>query len=554
MSFPSRFAYFVGCLALLDTPLPAEETLDQAEVRLPYGELRRLIEASAATPEPQPSLPASLLSSRLTLRLDDGAPVMEGAFETMRFDDAPSRIPLIGGEVSVVQSESAAMGLVVHDGFVCEIGAKSGRSTTTATFRISTTGREFTLKLPPCPGTVLDLSGLADDVALALTSDGQERVVSGGAKVPLPAEAGTWTIRFLDTRESAEALRPPEPSEWIWQHQALVTPAEGALQYRLLSHASAVNGSALEATLEMPVDARQVNAKGDDLQEARTTRDGDGRRFLHLAWKTRDVMEREVEISYLTTVRPLDELWTLRVPVGGDPAKLGVRYFLTSSPRQVYAADGLSERMAIAGLPSSLMPFASGASFHLLEGGVAVQVGVERLPVVETDEAQLTKANWSLGVEADGAMLVEGKLRVEFGGAEGIEFRIPEGLKLLSCRVNAMAVEPISRGDGRMEVPLVGQEKKTGADVTLSFTGKSEPFDPLEGMSAYQLPSTPLFIRELTWLIDLPNGYSAETSGNLTRTPRQPGHDASSVHLLKRLCRGEQPEVRIFYRSSNLLP
>ena len=66
----------------------------------------------------------------------------------------------------------------------------------------------------------------------------------------------------------------------------------------------------------------------------------------------------------------------------------------------------------------------------------------------------------------------------------------------------------------RSPCPAAGQKTR----VSCSFTGRTAALDPVEGTLELALPKTPLFIRALTWRIDLPRGYQAETHGNLIRS------------------------------------
>jgi hypothetical protein len=62
----------------------------------------------------------------------------------------------------------------------------------------------------------------------------------------------------------------------------------------------------------------------------------------------------------------------------------------------------------------------------------------------------------------------------------------------------------------------------------------------------------PAFIRSLSWTIELPAGYQAETHGNLTRVALQERDAPSMIRLRKNLCREERPEVNVFYQREGL--
>jgi hypothetical protein len=73
----------------------------------------------------------------------------------------------------------------------------------------------------------------------------------------------------------------------------------------------------------------------------------------------------------------------------------------------------------------------------------------------------------------------------------------------------------------------------------------------VEGTLKLSLPRTPLFLHSLLWHIDLPQGYQAETHGNLTRVTAT-GGPPSRISLRKNLCRDERPETQVFYQRADL--
>ncbi|RYF19363.1 MAG: hypothetical protein EOO77_10320 [Oxalobacteraceae bacterium] len=75
----------------------------------------------------------------------------------------------------------------------------------------------------------------------------------------------------------------------------------------------------------------------------------------------------------------------------------------------------------------------------------------------------------------------------------------------------------------------------------------------MEGTLELSLPKTPLFIRALTWKIDLPPVYQAETHGNLVRVTGA-GDPPSRLTLRKNLCRDERPQTHVFYQRSDRNP
>jgi hypothetical protein len=88
----------IGILTIYQS-LPGQ-SLDNAEVRLPYGELKELLARAAppAKPEtPKPALPAA----RLRFSLENGHPVIDATLRTTSFSAEVALIPLLGGDVAL---------------------------------------------------------------------------------------------------------------------------------------------------------------------------------------------------------------------------------------------------------------------------------------------------------------------------------------------------------------------------------------------------------------------------------------------------------------------
>jgi hypothetical protein len=171
-------------------------------------------------------------------------------------------------------------------------------------------------------------------------------------------------------------------------------------------------------------------------------------------------------------------------------------------------------------------------------------------PVAAVEEAIIRQANWSLRVEPDGAMLAQGVLEVDHTSPLGVVIDAPAGMKWLSCQVAGKSTPPIDLGNGRFHLDLPAV-KSGPSRISLSLTSTSAALDPVEGTLAVALPKTPLFVQSLSWEIQLPVGYQAETHGNLTRL-NTPAARPDTISLIKNLLRDERPETRIFYQRTNL--
>ncbi len=518
--------------------------LDEAEVKLPYGELKSLI-AGASRPAATVDPGGALLAARFRLSGVADQWVLEATFRTATFADGLAKIPLVGGSVIVESQKPADARVLVQDKMLCQVLEKAGAQGLELRLLPTFEMEGPALLLPPCPAAVFETGDLGEGWSVAVKIGGREQVLGPNRVVPLPLAGGAVEIRMLGGEETREALRPPEPSVWTWQHQALVIPGDGELDYRVLTSASAAGGSGVTAVLDLPADAREVGVAGDDLAGHQLVRGTDRSLGLRIEWKTRGLLERELAISYRLPRRPLDRIWKLQAPASDS---VRTRFIVASSAALGYAADGLTGPFPPKGLPARFVEEIGGAAYYQLEAAAAVDLTINPLPVVATAEATVSEAAWSVKVEPDGAMIVEGVMSLEHRGTLGVPLDVPPGMTLLACEVGGQPVTPVNLGEGRLEIPLPGGAKTR---VSCSFTARIAALDPVEGTFALALPKTPLFIRSLVWKIDLPRGYQAETHGNLVRSS-EPGEPSSRLTLRKNLCRDERPETQVFYQRSDL--
>jgi hypothetical protein len=300
----------------------------------------------------------------------------------------------------------------------------------------------------------------------------------------------------------------------------------------------------------LPADIRNLDAGGDDLASFHARRDPDGNRRLQLEWKTRDQLEREVTLSYRRPLRPLDPNWQLAAP--GAPGETRTRFIIASNPRRAFAAKDLAGPFDPDGLPAALREAIAGASYFTLEAsGPKTELGAAELPLVATADAVIPEATWLHRHESDGSMLIEGLLTVEHRQPLRVALESPAGFSLLTCMVNDRDTRPVDRGEGKLEIPLPPGGKEP-TRLKLSFTASGDPLDPVAGTLSLSLPRTPVFIRTLSWRIDLPTGHLAEIHGNLARETLASADPKSAIRLRKNLCRDEAPAVSVFYQRADL--
>jgi hypothetical protein len=524
------------------------QELDRAEVRIPYSELKLLLARAepGASAKAEPRKPA-LLSARLRLSVENGRPVIDGTFRTASFSPEFSLVPLLAGDVALEKQDPEDAALVTEGEALCIASDRSGTRTLQLRLLPIQTEKGFSLSIPPCPSAIFETGSLPADQSVVLGYQDQEETLAANQTRPLPNTGQILQLRLLDGSATREAMRPPDPSTWTWQHQALVSPSESDLHYQIIARASAASGSGVEALLPLPADAQEISISGEDLISFRKIRGENRSLDVSLLWKTRGILDRQLIIFYQLPLRPLDRTWKLQAPSGKGTR---TRFIIANSPLLGYSAEGLSEPTASLGLARVLAERLKGNTCQQLEAESTADLAIHFIPVAATAEGVVNEAEWVLKIEPDGAMLVKGALKIEHKSPIGFVFDVPQGMKLLSCEIEGQSVAPVDLGEGLLKVAL--PSNGSGTRLSCSITGRSAALDPVEGTMKLSLPKLPLFIHSMLWRLDLPSGYQAETHGNLKRVHGASGDSACRITLQKNLCRDERPEIQVFYQRSDL--
>lgn len=536
-----------GFLLTTTGSLLHSQSLEKAEVTIPYAELKALLARGDSAGKPSP--PPVLVSARLKLIIEDQRPVIDATFRVAGFGEPMRMVPLVSGNLSLDRRNPEDAVVTVEDDTIELAVSQAGTRTFSARLLPVLADGRFTLRIPPCASPILETGPIAPDHSVFMESGGGVKPLAGGQTLPLPGAGSTISFRFLNEEETREARRPPVPSVWSWQHQALVLPSEDRLAYLIVARATAEGGSGMGAELPLPPDARDVEIAGDDLASFRIVGGENRYRHLALTWKTRDILDRRVDIRYRMPLRPLDRVWTLQAP-GGD--RVTTRFIVATSSLLSLEAPGLSSPVSAEGLPKDLAAALGQTPCRLLEASHTAEIRVSRVPVAPTADGVATGAKWNLSMEPDGAMLATGEITIDHKGPLDFLFDTPEGMKLLDCEMDGKSVPPVDLGSGGLKVVL--PPGKGSSVLRCSFTGSAGVLDPVEGTLKLTLPRMPLFIHKLEWQIDLPAGYQAETQGNVTRVPVAHGAAPWRIWLQKNLCRDERPEVNVFYQRADLNP
>ncbi|MDZ4289337.1 MAG: hypothetical protein U0984_15330, partial [Prosthecobacter sp.] len=138
-------ALFGHLTALAQTKSPiTSASLDESEVRITYGELKRLVAATLPLPVPQPTkpapaVPAALLSS--VYRLDAGKGTLVAEMLAENFDGGWHAIPLAGAGAGAMNVQPPDARLVVNEDHLCLIVDKAGALSVKLAFPLALEGQ-----------------------------------------------------------------------------------------------------------------------------------------------------------------------------------------------------------------------------------------------------------------------------------------------------------------------------------------------------------------------------------------------------------------------------
>lgn len=546
----SKRIYFLGIVIILCVQtLLYGQSLENSEVRMPYAELVKLLPHQVSEKAPPP-LEAELLALKLRLEQNGASIALVADVRAVSYGRTNERIPLLGGGVSLLSSSPDTAHISFHDDMLTHVPEAAGVHAFSLRMQPALDSGRCTIKLAPCASTVVETMELPREMGLAIDyGEHQSTIAMPGEQIAIPLGTSEITLRLLDKASVAEVLLPPEPSKWVWQQESLILPEECELSENHLCHASANDGSGVDAELLLPADAHDITVAGNDLAAHSITRSADRGQVLHLTWKTRNILDRAIMLSYTTPVMPLDETWHIQAPGAPDTP---TRFLIASVPLLSYASKGLSAQISADGLPLAFRKILDGRTCQMLESkSRSLDLHITRAPIYATAKGIINTATWSQTIEPDGSMILSGEIFLSHQAPIDFTFDTPPSTKLLTCSVGGNSIAPEDLGDGKLKLALT---PNVGSNVLhCSFTGKVAAFDPVEGTLPLSLPLMPFFTHNIKWSISLPIAYQAETNGNLKRTASDENH-THVIALSKNLCIDERPQVNVFYQKSNLNP
>jgi len=497
------------------------------------------------SPEPAPPpVTAALLSAIYTLDLAETPPVLRLVATAENFTNTWQMVPIHGSELPFNAEDPS--GLVRNNNQLQWMSETRGV-------------RTFVMQAPlPAArdgGWQMPLHTMPSARSLLIVSsppEGQEILVHGATALVNEGPATHWQLPADGTRVSIEVAtpRPVLSSDWELNTALLVQPAEQWLAYDSRLQLSARSGSALDARILLPAKAREIVISGADLESWRLQREDGGPVILHLKWRTRDVLDREISMRYRIAQAPLADVWTLSAPRLEDGQ--AANHFIIVPPAGTkISGKGLQEGAARNRLPQWMAESVGPAPFAVLAGETEARLNVSWLPQVETAPAVVTKGTHRSRIVEDGSMLTEATYQIALEQPTSWRVTLPEGSRLLACTVDDKSAEPVAV-DGALEfaLPAAGTRE---AKVFISYTGNAGALDLIGGRLELTLPVTPLFAHELNWHLSLPASYEIDAvESNLTMDPAATHVQPGDLILTRRLTRDITPTIEIFYKKRGL--
>lgn len=523
---------------------PSPPDLTEARVTLPYSELKALWQAAQreAPEKRKPPVEAALVSARyqITLKGDQASGIVE--YETESFTDEWTIIPLLGATTQIDEVEPANAQLITRDGHYALVTNRPGKQKLRLKFAVKLSGAaegaHFRLETSPAAVNTLAVAGLPEKQTLRIAEATQISAEKDRATFRLPAQE---LLNFEVVPE--KAVTPPVPSRWKLGTQALVEFAEGRLNYRARLAANSDHGSGLTMELEFPPGVDVTRIEGADLSDWQVTIAENQARRVHLRWRTRDLLRRELEVAYNFPQSLSAGQWSLKRPRLLDGENDPPLFVVVPEEGLELTAGGTA---APRQLPAWLRDKVNGKNFLVSLGDAPVTA--KWLPLIETAQAIVETVTAKTRIVADGALLTEIYCSVRHERALRWSIDLPEGCELLAASIENQPVKPIDRGNRVLEFSLPSGKPIT--TIALSYTAKKPPFKPVSGQLAVELPQTDLLIHRIDWELRIPVAYEvAAFEGNVESGPSgKPDEISRPIQLHKELCKNERPRAEFFYQ------
>jgi hypothetical protein len=344
-----------GSLLAQNQPRVTAATLDDSEVRITYGELKRLVAAtlpkeSVSEAKPKPPVSAALLSSLYRLDAKAGAIIAEMQVES--FDAGWHAIPIAGAGSGAISVEPKDARLVVNDEHLCLVTDQTGAQTLKLTFPLASEGQGTALHLAASPVAALEVQELPENKVLRLQHGSTTKTITQAGTHALPATGGEVTLTIEDARKAAQSPITGSTDDAIISTATYTTQVvrdgsvltEGAIIVR--------HDEPVKLILQLPEAAKllQCHVNGEPV---RPTAGETNRIEIPLDDPATDGGESEVKLSFTSTLTALQaaegELdlalpqtplfakqidWNVQLPTGYDLSFTGNVDPITDKPTQ----------------------------------------------------------------------------------------------------------------------------------------------------------------------------------------------------------------------------
>ena len=313
--------------------------LDESEVRITYGELKRLLEAAKPPPpmttvKPRPDLVAALMAA--SYRLDAAAGTLTAELRVENFDGGWHAVALMGAGTGAMAVEPTEARVVVFGDDLCLITDKPGIVNATLTFSLMPEGQGTVLTLARAAVASLQVAGIPEGKVLRVAHGDTELSLTKNGAAPLPAGGGE--VRFT---VEARSEKPPAATDPVTD-DALISAATYTTE--VVRDGAVLTEGSITVRHDMPARLALVFPEGAKLlqchvngEAVRPVADAEGRMEIPLDDPATDGAESEVKLSYTQSLPALQEAegeitlalpqtplfarqidWTVRMPAGFD--------------------------------------------------------------------------------------------------------------------------------------------------------------------------------------------------------------------------------------------
>lgn len=294
---------------LAQSPQPiTSATLDESEVRITYGELKRLVAATLPKEPPppmaKPPLPVTAALHSALYQLDPQASTITAEMQVENFDGEWHAVPLAGAATGVLTMEPKDARLVVTGDHLCLITDKAGAQSVKLTFALAKAGQGTTLHLAASPIASLAVKELPEGRVLRLQHGDTTQTLTSAGLAALPATEADVTFSFEDARKAAQPVIASLTDDAIVSTAVYTTQVvrdgsvltEGAITVR--------HDQPTKLVLQLPESSKllQCHVNGDPVRAAV----GEVNRVeIPLDNPSTDGAESEVKLSFTSVLEPL---------------------------------------------------------------------------------------------------------------------------------------------------------------------------------------------------------------------------------------------------------